>query len=156
MKREPRSLLKAGKQPLSKEHPHTCLPALPVHGAVSRAQGHWCANAMGSKAGLLAYLGSWNRESSRCWRFPLCGGSAGHALSHERERQTAFCRLCAWEITQGVFSRSSVRQIMCVRPLYWLGKKGQDGAVEKAHQMRASSASAAWPTVCFPRGSSEK
>lgn len=75
-------------------------------------------------------------------------------------RQTAFCQLCAWEMTQQVYSRSSVGQIMCVRSWYWLGKKGQDGAVDQAHQWCERQFNQlllfGQQTVCFPHGSSEK
>lgn len=68
------------------------------------------------------------------WRLPSYGNSVGHPLSPARDRQTAFHPLCGWEMTKQVYSRSSVGQVMCVRPWYWLGNKVQDRALDQAHQ----------------------
>lgn len=120
VKQEPQSLLKVGKHSFSKEHHITYWPSSPCARGNEGAQGlpsqGTCAMPMpmGERGWAAAHLSSQNRKSSLRWTFPLHGGLAGHPVSHERDRQTAFCWLCAWEMTQQVYSRSSTGQIMCV------------------------------------------
>ena len=173
MKQEPRSLPKVGKQHLSKEHSITYLPTSPS--ACDSEQGPRVSLPRdpvarrcpwGTQARLFAFRRLCIKGKAHAepwlWRLPLHGNSVGHPLRPARDRQTAFRRLCGWEMTKQVYSSSSVGQDMCARPWYWLGNKVQDGALDQAHQRCESYFNLLLNLCClseqqyFPNGSSEK
>ena len=135
VKTEPRSLPKVGKQHPSKEHGITYLPTSPS--TRDSEQGPRvslprdpmaCRCPQGSRMGLFAFLGFRIKGKAHAepwlWRLPLRGNSFGHTLGPARDRQTAFCQLCGWEMINQVYSRRSVGQVArCIRTWYRLGNK---------------------------------